>query len=83
MCYRHFADFDGFLAELVLDRIARMASQAAALRDAAGTGSVAGNLTDALTACSSSVAVAIVALVIFRDELRARLRQHGRPGCPY
>ena len=29
--HRHFADFDAFLAELVLDRIDRIGSQAAAL----------------------------------------------------
>src|ERR1700728_3286278 len=33
--HRHFADFDAFLAEVVLDRVGRMDSQAAALRDAA------------------------------------------------
>jgi AcrR family transcriptional regulator len=80
--HRHFADFDAFLAELVLDRIDRMDPQAAALRDCAGTGTVAGNLTDALTALFGSVAVAIVALVTFRDELRARLRQAWPAGVP-
>ena len=80
--HRHFADFDAFLAEFVLDRIDRMDSQAAALRDSAGTGTVAGNLTDALTALFGSVAVAIVALVTFRDELRARLRQAWPAGVP-
>ncbi|MFG1709960.1 TetR/AcrR family transcriptional regulator [Nonomuraea sp. M3C6] len=80
--HRHFADFDAFLAELVLDRIDRMDSQAAALRDAAGTGTVAGNLADALTALFGSVAVAIVALITFRDELRARLRQTWPTGVP-
>jgi AcrR family transcriptional regulator len=73
--HRHFADFDAFLAELVLDRIGRIDSQAAALRESAGTGTVAGNLTDALTELFGSVAVAIVGLVIFRDDLRVRLRQ--------
>ncbi len=80
--HRHFDDFDAFLAELVLDRIARMDTQAAALRESAGTGTVAGNLTGALTALFESVAVAIVALVTFRDELRARLRRAGRAGVP-
>jgi len=80
--HRHFADFDAFLAELVADRIARIGSQAAALRAAAGTGTVVGNLTGALTDLFSSVAVAIVALVTFRDGLRARLRQAGHPGMP-
>jgi AcrR family transcriptional regulator len=76
--HRHFADFDAFLAELVLDRIARIDSQAAALRSSAGTGTVAGNLTGALTDLFGSVAVAIVALITFRYDLRARLRQ-ARP----
>jgi AcrR family transcriptional regulator len=80
--HRHFADFDAFLAELVEDRIARLEHQAAALRDSAGTGTVAGNLTAALTDLFGSVAVAIVALIISRDNLRARLRQAARSGVP-
>ncbi|MFB9895457.1 TetR/AcrR family transcriptional regulator [Planobispora takensis] len=80
--HRHFADFDAFLAEFVLDRIERMDPQAAALRESAGTGTVAGNLAAALTALFESVAVAIVALVTFRDELRARLRQAWPAGVP-
>jgi len=77
--HRHFADFDAFLAELVLDRIARLDTQAAALRAAAGTGTVVGNLTAVLTDLFGSVAVAIIALITFRDDLRARLRR-ARPG---
>ena len=80
--HRHFADFDAFLAEFVLDRIGRMDSQAAALRDAAGTGTVIGNLTDALTALFSSAAVAMVPLVSSRDSLRARLRETWPAGVP-
>jgi AcrR family transcriptional regulator len=78
--HRHFADFDAFLAELVLDRIARLDDQAAALREAAeiGTGTVAGNLTGALMDLFGSVAVAIVALVTSRDAVRARLRRTTR-----
>jgi len=59
-----------------------MASPATALREAAGTGTVVGNLTEALTALFGSVAVAIVPLVTFRDELRARLRQTWPAGVP-
>ena len=80
--HRHFADFDAFLADFVLDRVDRMDTQAAALRDAAGTGTVVDNLADALTALFSSVAVAIVALITFRDELRARLREALPAGIP-
>ena len=80
--HRHFADFDAFLADLVADRIARMNGQAAVLRESAGTGTVAGNLTGALMALFGSVAVATVALIISRDDLRARLRQARPTGVP-
>jgi AcrR family transcriptional regulator len=80
--HRHFADFDGFLAELVTDRIRRVERQAADLRDAAGTGTVVDNVTDALIAVLGPVALAIVSLIIFRDDLRARLRRPDRPGPP-
>jgi hypothetical protein len=80
--HRHFADFDAFLAELVLDRIARIDDQAAALRRSACTGTVADNLTGALMDLFGSVAMAIVGLVTFRDGLRARLRQAGLAGVP-
>jgi AcrR family transcriptional regulator len=80
--HRHFADFDAFLAELVRDRIARIDDQAAALRAAAGSGTVAGNLTEALTALFATVAVAIVGLVTSRHELLARLRATTPTGIP-
>jgi AcrR family transcriptional regulator len=80
--HRHFADFDAFLADFVLTRIDRMDAQTASLRVAAGTGDVVENLTAALTALFDSVAVAIVALITFRDELRARLRDTWPAGVP-
>lgn len=80
--HRHFADFDAFLAEFVVDRVDRMDPQAAALRESAGTGTVAGNLTDALTALFDSVAVAIVPLVTFRTRLRVLLRRTLPAGVP-
>ncbi|MGH8995963.1 MAG: TetR/AcrR family transcriptional regulator [Acidimicrobiales bacterium] len=80
--HRHFAEFDAFLAELVLDRIGRIGDQSAGLRDAAGKGPVAGNLTGALAALFESVAVGIVGLVISRDGLRDRLRQATPTGVP-
>lgn len=64
------------------DRIARIGAQSAALNGSAGTGTVAGNLAGALTDLFSPVAVAIVALITFRDDLRARLRGAGRAGVP-
>ncbi|GAA3644098.1 TetR/AcrR family transcriptional regulator [Nonomuraea antimicrobica] len=80
--HRHFADFDAFLADLVRERIARIHARHAALRAAAGTGGITANLTGALTELFGPVAVAIVGLVIFRDELRARLRETTPRGVP-
>ncbi|BCJ46793.1 TetR family transcriptional regulator [Actinoplanes ianthinogenes] len=80
--HRHFDDFDAFLADYVLDRVEQLAPEAVALREAAGTGTVAGNLATALTAVFESVAVAIVALITFRDGLRARLRRTWPAGVP-
>ncbi|GGM57895.1 TetR/AcrR family transcriptional regulator [Dactylosporangium sucinum] len=80
--HRHFSDFDDFLAEFVLDAVSRMDPRVAGLPSAAGTGTVAANLTAALTALFESVAVALVPLVIARDELRARLREPWPAGVP-
>ncbi|MBO8187688.1 TetR/AcrR family transcriptional regulator [Streptomyces spirodelae] len=80
--HRHFADFDAFLAELVHDRVGRLEGRAAALRDSAGTGTVADNLTDALTKLFGSVAVALVGLITSRDGLRERLRRTWPTGVP-
>lgn len=76
--HRHFADFDDFLAGFVLDRMARIDAQASALRDVAGTGTVTDNLTGILTELFGSVTLALIRLVVARDELRTRLRQ-ARP----
>jgi AcrR family transcriptional regulator len=72
--HRHFADFDAFLTGLALDRIALIDRQAADLRAAAGTGTVTGNLAAALPALFDPAVLALIRLVIARDELRARLR---------
>jgi AcrR family transcriptional regulator len=80
--HRHFADFDAFLSEFVLGRIALIGSQAAALRESAGTGTVTGNLTGALTGPLGSVEASLVGLVIARRELHARLRLAGAGRVP-
>ncbi len=72
--HRHFAGFEEFLAELALDRVARIGTQAAALRAMAGSGTVAGNLAAALPDLFSPAVLALIRLVIARDELRVRLR---------
>jgi AcrR family transcriptional regulator len=80
--HRHFADFDAFLVELVHDRAQRIDIDSIELHASAGTGTVVHNLAAALTVLFESVAVSIVALVIFRDELRARLRESWPIGVP-
>ncbi|POX55817.1 TetR family transcriptional regulator [Streptomyces sp. Ru71] len=80
--HRHFTDFDAFLAELVLDRIRSIEERTTTLCAAAGTGSVADNLAGALQDLFGPVTVAIVALITFRDGLRARLREAGLNGLP-
>jgi AcrR family transcriptional regulator len=75
--HRHFSDFDAFL---VLDRAAQLETQAGVLRGSAGTGTVADNLTTALTTLFGPIPAAIIPLITFRDELRARLRRAGPGG---
>ncbi|MFJ4874049.1 TetR/AcrR family transcriptional regulator [Streptomyces sp. NPDC088745] len=80
--HRHFTDFDAFLAELVLTRVRGIEVRTTTLRAATGTGSVVDNLVDALEDLFGPVTVAIVALLTFRDGLRARLREAGLTGIP-
>ncbi|MBF6334654.1 TetR family transcriptional regulator [Nocardia abscessus] len=80
--HRHFADFDDFLAELVTARIADVERRAAVLRETAGSGAVVDHLTAALTDLFGPVTTAIVSLITFRDELRARLRRTRPTGIP-
>uniref|UniRef100_A0AAU2W3C9 TetR/AcrR family transcriptional regulator n=1 Tax=Streptomyces sp. NBC_00008 TaxID=2903610 RepID=A0AAU2W3C9_9ACTN len=77
--HRHFSDFDAFLVDLVLDRAARLEQESDALAGSVGTGTVAENLTSVLTTLFGPVPVAIIPLITFRDELRARLRR-AMPG---
>ncbi|MFF8096235.1 TetR family transcriptional regulator [Streptomyces sp. NPDC016675] len=80
--HRHFADFDVFLAELVLNRVRGIEDRTTTLRAVAGTGSMVDNLADALQDLFRPVTVAIVALITFRDGLCARLREAGLTGIP-
>jgi AcrR family transcriptional regulator len=74
--HRHFADFDAFLAELIVERAGRLAAMP--IPDA-GTASVADNLAEIVTARFTPLVVAEVALVVTRDGLRQRLGELGAP----
>ncbi len=80
--HRHFADFDAFLADFVLDRAEALRADMAELRRSAGTATVTANLSDALVALFGSVAAAIIPLITFRDDLRTRLRETWPTGIP-
>jgi AcrR family transcriptional regulator len=73
--YKHFADFDAFLAELILERARGTAQQAAQLPSAAGTGTVAGNLAEVVTSLLKSDAFAMAGIVISRPSLMARIQE--------
>lgn len=80
--HRHFADFDAFLAELILRRIGRVDDQAEALRARVGTGTLVDNLVEALEDVFDPLALAAVGLTITRDGMRAKLREAGVAGIP-
>ncbi len=80
--HRHFDDFDDFLAELIRDRIARLATEADDLAEAAGSASLVSNLTTALARVFTPVNLALMSVVITRDELRSRLRATTPHGIP-
>ncbi|MBX6751438.1 MAG: TetR/AcrR family transcriptional regulator [Micromonosporaceae bacterium] len=80
--HRHFADFDEFLAEFARTRIARIEARTNALLDTVGNGSVSGNLAAALADVFDPATLGVLALVMTRDELRARLRDDATPGLP-
>jgi AcrR family transcriptional regulator len=88
--HRHFADFDAFLVELVQDRAARVEQQSAALlasvgtEAGTGTAGVVDTVAAALSEVFGTVALGIVGLITFRDDLRVRLRARraGGVGLP-
>lgn len=80
--HRYFEDFDAFLVELVRGRADRVTARSALLLEVVGLGSPVVHLTGALFDLFDPVAVGIVGLIIFRDELRARLRETWPRGVP-
>lgn len=77
--HRHFADFDTFLADLIVDRTATLKATAT---EVAGTGTVVDNVSEVLAAVFTPLAVGVVALVVTRDGLRERLREAGAARFP-
>jgi hypothetical protein len=65
---------DSEIPALIPGGVGGISELATGLRARAGTGTVAGNLTGALTGLFASPILALIRLIIARDELRARLR---------
>jgi AcrR family transcriptional regulator len=80
--HRHFEDMDAFLVALVTDRAERIRAGAADLLARAGTGEIVDTASAVLVELFSSVAVALVGLVIARDGLRTRVRRTWPTGVP-
>ena len=79
LLYNHFADLDGFLAELVLDRGRQAAAGVTQLRSRAGDGSVIANLTEAALSFGARVPI-YASLVRSRPALASRVRA-AAPGA--
>ncbi|MCO8270831.1 TetR/AcrR family transcriptional regulator [Actinoplanes sp. TRM 88003] len=77
--HRHFADFDDFLAELVRRRIAGFQAWGATMCETAGSGAVDENIADVLALVFDRVGLGLTALILSRDDLRARLGPNGVP----
>lgn len=80
--HRHFTDFDDFLAALIRYRIGDLVGQGGRLLDDAGNGTVVTNLARFLVEVFDPLALAVVGLVISRDQLRAALRTTTPAGLP-
>lgn len=81
--HRHFADFDTFLADLVLAHTDALANVADQLHRRTGDGTIVANLRYALTSIFDPLGLAMIRLVISRDAVRDLLRSSGSRGFPY
>jgi AcrR family transcriptional regulator len=83
LLFRHFADFDEFLAEFVVDRLELVHSVARSWVDRAGSGTVAENLTEAALSLLP-IAARLFDIVHSRPALVSRLmtmhRNHAGAG---
>ncbi|NKQ26088.1 TetR/AcrR family transcriptional regulator [Streptomyces galbus] len=80
--HTHFAGLDEFVAELVLDRFARSARQAAALEARVGHARVAENLQEVVVALLDSLHPAVVGLAMSRPAAASHTREGLQSGAP-
>ncbi|MDI9884990.1 TetR/AcrR family transcriptional regulator [Streptomyces sp. HNM0645] len=82
LLHTHFAGFDEFVAELVLDRFARTAEGADALAGLAGQGTVTGNLGSVVLALFDAGGPALSGLAMARPNAALRIREAFQAGAP-
>lgn len=80
--HTHFAGLDEFVAELVLDRFARSARQAAALEAKVGQATVAANLQEVALGLLESLPPAVVGLAMTRPAAALHTREGLQAGAP-
>ncbi|WP_069173194.1 TetR/AcrR family transcriptional regulator [Streptomyces griseus] len=82
LLHAHFDGLDAFVAELVLDRFARVAERAGLLPAQAGQGTVAGNLGTVALALLNSLDPTVTGLALTRPAASQRIRLALEAGAP-
>ncbi|MFE5097223.1 TetR/AcrR family transcriptional regulator [Streptomyces sp. NPDC056638] len=82
LLHAHFSGLDQFVAELVLDRFARVARHAEELRERVGRGTVAENLLGIALALLASAGPTVAALALTRPAASVRIREALEGGAP-
>lgn len=80
--HRHFPDFDAFLAALMVTHIETFDTLSTRLQATAGTGTITGNLADALSVTLTPTVIRSINLVCSRHRLLDRLRLTTPTGIP-
>ncbi|WP_173317304.1 TetR family transcriptional regulator [Streptomyces fulvorobeus] len=80
--HTHFAGLDEFVAELLLDRFACSARDAAALQAKVGQATVADNLQEVVLALLDSLPPAVVGLAMTRPAAALHTREGFQSGAP-
>ncbi|MEU1313441.1 TetR/AcrR family transcriptional regulator [Streptomyces cinnamoneus] len=82
LIHNHFADFDDFVAQLVLHRFRQLAEEAAGLPARAGENTVTDNLNTIALALLDSSGPALASLALTRPGATTRIRDAWRDGAP-
>lgn len=73
LLHAHFANFDDFLAGYAIDRAFHISGEVASLPERAGSGTVAGNLHQAVLATPLGTLLTMTRLMAFRPEMAAKV----------